>query len=171
MDMNTMWLRAFWKASRVLNDPAGRAIAKLDERALAKLANRARERNMSARDWLFYIDGALAALGVEGSLGGAYRDDEGSGFFALEDWGAKERLVVWDPEVGTLSLGVYADNMVRYIFATMREDRVAVIVRGAGVELVRDLLTFVGAVAGEDWREKVLKAMVEDDDDGKRGKA
>ena len=61
MQANVKWLYAFWRASRALNDPAGRGIAKLDEWALTKLASRARD-GMSARDWLYYLSGAVAVL-------------------------------------------------------------------------------------------------------------
>jgi hypothetical protein len=69
----------------VLNDPAGHSLAKLDEWALTKLAGQIRGQ-MSAREWLHYLRGAVAALGVEASLQEAYHEDEdGDGYFTLED--------------------------------------------------------------------------------------
>jgi hypothetical protein len=159
--MGEKWLYSFWKASRALNDPAGRAIAKLDEWALTKLSGPARTWNMSARDWLNYLRGALTVLGVEASLDEAYREDEdGDGYFALEDGSVKKRLVVWSPETGVLSLGVYWANMSRYIFATLREDgEVLVLTKTAHPDLVKELLVLVHAVAGEEWKARVIKAM------------
>ncbi len=74
MKANVKWLYAFWRASRALNDPAGRAIAKLDEWALTKLGAHAKEQ-MSARDWLLYLKGAFATLEeAPGHVGSGYRD-------------------------------------------------------------------------------------------------
>jgi hypothetical protein len=76
MQANVKWLYAFWRASRALNDPAGRGIAKLDEWALTKLGSQVKGQ-MSARDWLHYLRGAMAALGVEASLDEAYHEGRG----------------------------------------------------------------------------------------------
>jgi hypothetical protein len=160
MQANVKWLYAFWRASRALNDPAGRAIARLDEWALTKLASRARE-GMSARDWLYYLSGATAILGVEGSPYGAYyTSEDGDNFFALEDGNVNKRLVMWTPETETLSLGVYWANMTRYVFAVMREGgEVMVLTKAVDPILVKDLLVLVHAVAGEEWKMRVAEAM------------
>jgi len=167
MQANVKWLYVFWRASRALNDPAGRAIAKLDEWTLTKLGAHAKEQ-MSARDWLYYLKGAIAALGVEASLDEAYHEDEdGDGYFALEDGSVKKRLAMWTPETETLSLGVYWSNMSRYIFAILRGDgEVMVLTKTAHPDLVRELLVLVHAVAGEEWRARVVEAM-----GGKNGQA
>ena len=160
MQANARWLYAFWRASRALNDPAGRAIAKLDEWTLTKLAGQAKEQ-MGARDWLHYLRGAMAALGVEASLDGAYHEDEdGDGYFALEDGSVKKRLVMWTPGTETLSLGVYWANMARYVFAVLKKDgEVVVLTKTAYPDLVKELFVLVHAVAGEEWKRKVMKAM------------
>jgi len=160
MQANVKWLYAFWRASRALNDPAGRGIAKLDEWALTKLASRARD-GMSARDWLYYLSGAVAVLDVEGSPYGAYYEDEdGNGFFALEDGNVKKRMAMWTPGTETLSLGVYWANMTRYIFAVMREEGgLMVLTKTAHPDLVKELLVLVHAVAGEEWKGRVVEAI------------
>jgi hypothetical protein len=160
MRANVKWLYAFWRASRALNDPAGRGIAKLDEWALTKLGAHARE-GMSARDWLHYLRGAMAALGVEASLDEAYHEDEdGDGYFALEDGSVKKRLVMWTPNTGTLSLGVYWANMTRYVFAVMKGDgEVMVLTKTAYPDLVKELLVLAHAAAGEEWRARIAEAM------------
>jgi len=160
MEANVKWLYAFWQASRALNDPAGRSLAELDEWALTKLAGRVKER-MSAREWLHYLRGAMAALGVGASLQEAYHEDEdGDGYFALEDGDTKKRLVMWDPETGTLTLGVSWANMARYALATMCEDgEVMVLTKTAYPDLVKELLVLAHAVAGEEWKRKVMEAM------------
>jgi hypothetical protein len=160
MQANVKWLYAFWRASRALNDPAGRGIAKLDEWTLTKLGSQARE-GMSARDWLHYLRGAMAALGVEASLDEAYHEDEdGDGYFALEDGNVKKRLVMWTPGTETLSLGVYWANMTRYVFAVMRGGgEVMVLTKTAYPDLVKELLVLVHAVAGEEWKMRVAEAM------------
>jgi hypothetical protein len=116
---------------------------------------------MSARDWLHYLRGAMAALGVEASLDGAYHEDEeGDGYFALEDGNFTKRMVIWTPETRTLSLGVRWANMSRYIFAIMKEDgEVMVLAKMAYEDLVKELLVLVHAVAGEKWKTKVAEAM------------
>ncbi len=160
MEANVKWLYAFWRASRVLNDPAGRAIAKLDEWALTKLGAHAKGQ-MSARDWLYYLKGAIAALGVEASPEEAYHENEdGDGYFALEDGNVKKRLVMWTPGTEVLSIGVYWANMSRYIFAIMRGDgEVMVLTKMAYPDLVRELLVLVHAVAGEEWKARVAEAV------------
>ena len=160
MEANVKWLYAFWRASRALNDPAGRAIAKLDEWALTKLASRARE-EMSARDWLYYLSGATAVLGVDGSPYGAYyKSEDGDGHFALEDGNVKKRAAMWTPDTGTLSLGVYWANMTRYVFAVMKENgEVMVLTKAAYPDLVKEHLILVHAIAGEEWKRKVMEAM------------
>jgi hypothetical protein len=161
MQANVKWLYAFWRASRALNDPAGRAIARLDEWALTKLGSQVKGQ-MSARDWLHYLRGAMAALGVEASLDEAYHEDEdGDGYFALEDGSVvKKRLVMWTPGTETFSLGVYWANMTRYVFAVMREDgEVMVLTKTAYPDLVKELLVLVHAVAGEEWKMRVAEAM------------
>jgi len=160
MQVNVKWLYAFWRASRALNDPAGRGIAKLDEWALTKLASRARG-GMSARDWLYYLSGAVAVLGVEGSPYGAYYEGEdGDGYFALEDGNVKRRTAIWTPETGTLSLGVYWANMTRYVFAVLKEGgEVMVLTKTAYPDLVKELLVLTHAVAGEEWRARIAEAM------------
>jgi len=154
------WLYAFWKASRTLNDPAGRAIAKLDEWALTKLGARAKEK-MNARDWLHYLRGALSVLGVEASVEDAYREDEsGDGYFYLEDGDVKKRLVMWSPDTGTLSIGVYWANMSRYVFAILKGDaEVMVLTKAAHPDLVRGLLTLTRAIAGEEWEARIAEAV------------
>jgi hypothetical protein len=161
MQANVKWLYAFWRASRALNDPAGRGIAKLDEWALTKLGSQVKGQ-MSARDWLHYLRGAMAALGVEASLDEAYHEGEDSdGYFALEDGSVvKRRLVMWTPGTETFSLGVYWANMTRYVFAVLRRDgEVMVLTKTAYPDLVKELLVLVHAVAGEEWKRKVMKAM------------
>ena len=160
MEANVKWLHAFWRASRALNDPAGRAIAKLDEWTLTKLGSQARG-GMSARDWLHYLRGAMAALGVEASLDGAYREDEdGDGYFALEDGSVKKRLVMWTPGTETLSLGVYWANMARYVFAVLKKDgEVVVLTKRAYPDLVKELVVLAHAVAGEEWKGRVVEAV------------
>ncbi len=160
MEANVKWLYAFWRASRALNDPAGRAVAKLDEWTLTKLGAHAKGQ-MSARDWLHYLKGAFATLGVEASLDEAYHEDEdGDGHFALEDGSVKKRLVMWAPDTGTLSLGVYWANMTRYIFAVLRGDgEVMVLTKTAHQDLVKELLVLAHAVAGEEWKMRVVEAM------------
>jgi hypothetical protein len=159
------WIHAFWRASRVLNDPAGRSLAKLDEWALAKLAGQAKER-MGARDWLHYLRGAMAVLGLEASLDGAHRKDEDEdGYFALEDGNLKKRLVLWDPGTGTLAVGAYWANMDRYVFARMKENGEAVVLtKSAYPDLAKELLVLVHAVAGEEWKKRVMEAMGVKDD-------
>jgi len=107
------------------------------------------------------LRGAMAALGVEASLDGAYHEDEdGDGYFALEDGNVKKRLVMWDPETGTLAVGVYWANMDRYVFARMKEDgEVMVLTKTAYPDLVRELLVLVHAVAGGEWKARVVEAM------------
>jgi len=160
MEVNVRWLYAFWQASRALNDPAGRSLAKLDEWALTKLASQVKGK-LSARDWLYYLRGAMAALGVEASLEEAYHEDEeGDGHFALEDGNVKKRLVMWTPDTETFSLGVYWANMTRYIFAVMNEDgEVMVLTKTAYPDLVKELLVLVHAVLGEEWKRRVQEAM------------
>jgi hypothetical protein len=116
---------------------------------------------MSARDWLHYLRGAMAALGVEAFLEEAYHENEdGDGHLALEDGNVKKRLVMWTPDTETLSLGVYWANMTRYIFAVMREDgEVMVLTKTAYPDLVKELLVLAHAVAGEEWKRKVMEAM------------
>ena len=168
MKANVKWLYAFWRASRALNDPAGRSLAKLDERALTKLGSQARE-GMSARDWLHYLRGAMAVLGVEASLDGAYHEDEDSnGYFALKDGKVNKRLVMWDPETEALSLGAYWVNMTRYVFAVLKESgEVMVLTKAPDPILVKDLFVLTHAVAGEEWKEKVKKAMGVNDGNGR----
>jgi hypothetical protein len=157
MQANVKWLYAFWRACRALDDPAGRGIAKLDEWTLTKLGSQARE-GMSAQDWLHYLRGAMAALGVEASLDKAYHED---GYFAIEDGSvAKKRLAMWTPETETLSLGVYWANMTRYVFAILRGGgEVMVLTKTAYPDLVKELLVLVHAVAGEEWRARITEAM------------
>jgi hypothetical protein len=160
MQANVKWLYAFWRASRTLNDPAGRSLAKLDEWALTKLGSQVKGR-MSARDWLHYLRGASTSLGVGASLDETYHEDEDSdGYFALEDGDAKKRLVMWDPETGTLTIGVSWANMARYALATMCEDgEVMVLTKTAHPDLVKELLVLAHAIAGEEWRRKVMEAI------------
>ena len=160
MQANARWLYAFWRASRALNDPAGRAIAKLDEWTLTKLAGQVGGQ-MSARDWLHYLRGAMAALGVKASLDGVYHEDEdGDGYFALEDGAFMKRVVVWTPDTRTLSLGVYWANMTKYVFAVMREgSEVMVLTKLVDPILVKDLLVLVLEIAGEEWKARVAETM------------
>jgi hypothetical protein len=136
------------------------SLAKLDEWALTKLGSQVKGQ-MSARDWLHYLRGAMAALGVEASLEEAYHEDEdGDGYFTLEDGNTKKRLVMWDPETGTLTLGVSWANMARYALATMCEDgEVMVLTKTAYPDLVKELLVLVHAVAGDEWKRRIAEAM------------
>jgi hypothetical protein len=159
--MEGKWLLAFWRACRALNDPAGRAIAKLDEWTLVKLVSQARGRKMSARDWLHYLMGALAVLGVDASVDEAYREDEDrDGYFVLEDGNIQRRLVMWTPAIETLSIGIYWPKMTRHIFAILKGNgEVSFHHGGVNRDLIDELLVLVHAVAGEEWRTRVLEAM------------
>jgi len=161
MGENIKWLYAFWRASRVLNDPAGRAIAKLDEWALTKLGAHANGKGMNSQDWLNYLRGAIAVLGVGASPDEAYREEEdGGGYFFLEDGNVKKRMVMWTPDTGALSLGVYWANMTRYVYAVLKwNGDVMVLTKAAYKELVKDLLVLTHAVAGEEWKARVIEAM------------
>ena len=153
MEANVRWLYAFWRASRVLNDPAGRAIAKLDEWALTKLGAHARD--MDGKAWFHYLRGAMAVLGIEPSLE-AYQD----GHFMLREKGFTRRQVMWSPNTGTFSVGIHWPEMTRYGFAIfMNSGEVSVRLKTADRDLVKELLILVHAVLDEEWKKRVKEAM------------
>jgi hypothetical protein len=154
MRANVKWLYAFWRASRALNDPAGQAIAKLDEQALTRLG--AHAGNMNADAWFHYLRGAMAILGIEPSLEGVYCDFQ----FILREGGFTKKQVVWSPNTSTFSVGLYLPEMTRYAFAILKGDGgVAVRLKAAEPIIVKDLIVLVWEVVGEEWKEKVKEAM------------